>query len=112
LLRKTVLYFAHGTTSNLKELSGALLHKTAFAFRLAYISVIEAALNIKLPIILDSPSGKEVEESNISLMMDILKRDFSDHQIIIASIRGYDFPAIKVEEIHSRLIDNEWSAQD
>jgi hypothetical protein len=45
-------------------------------------------------------------------MMDILKRDFSDHQIIIASIRGYDFPAIKVEEIHSRLIDNEWSAQD
>lgn len=33
-------------TSNLKELSGAVLHKTAFAFRLAYITVIEDTLRI------------------------------------------------------------------
>ena len=92
-------------TSNLKELSGALLHKTVFAFRLAYIIEIEKVLNIKLPIILDSPSGKEVDRANIQLMVDILKRDFSDHQIIIASIFEYDFDTINVIEIKNQLIE-------
>lgn len=91
-------------TSNLKELSGAVLHKTAFAFRLAYIIAIENALKIKLPIILDSPSGKEVDHANIKLMMDILKRDFADHQIIIASIFEYDFDKVNCIEIKNRLI--------
>lgn len=81
------------------------MHKTAFAFRLAYISVIEDALKIKLPIILDSPSGKEVDQANIKLMMNILKRDFADHQIIIASIFNYDFDNVKNIEIKERLID-------
>lgn len=93
-------------TSNLKELSGAVLHKTAFAFRLAYINAIEKVLNIKLPIILDSPSGKEVDQSNIKLMMDILKRDFYDHQIIIASIFKYDFDEVNYIEIRERLIQS------
>lgn len=92
-------------TSNLKELSGAILHKTAFAFRLAYITVIEDVLKIKLPIILDSPSGKEVDQDNIKLMMDILKRDFAGHQIIIASIFKYDFEKINMIEIKGRLIE-------
>lgn len=92
-------------TSNLKELSGAVLHKTVFAFKLGYIKEIEKKLEIKLPIILDSPSGKEVDEKNISLMMDILKRDFSENQIIIASIYEYDFPNEKKIEISERLIN-------
>ena len=72
--------------------------------RLAYITVIEDTLKIKLPIILDSPSGKEVDQANIKLMMDILKRDFADHQIIIASIFNYDFDEAKIIEIKERLI--------
>ena len=92
-------------THNLKELSGAVLHKTVFAFRLAYIREIEKKIRIKLPIILDSPSGKEVDKENISLMMEILKRDFSDHQIIIASIFKYNFPAPNIIEIKNRLIE-------
>ena len=92
-------------TSNLKELSGAVLHKTAFAFRLAYISAIEKTLKVKLPIILDSPSGKEVDQENIKLMMDILKRDFADNQIIIASIFEYDFERAKKIEIMECLIE-------
>lgn len=92
-------------TSNLKELSGAVLHKTVFAFRLAYIIEIEKVLGIKLPIILDSPSGKEVDQANIQLMVNILKRDFSDNQIIIASIFQYDFENVKVIEIIDRLIE-------
>jgi len=92
-------------TSNLKELSGAILHKTAFAFRLAYIIAIEDALKIKLPIILDSPSGKEVDQANVKLMMEILKRDFTDHQIIIASIFNYDFDEVNTIEIKEYLIE-------
>jgi len=92
-------------TSNLKELSGAVLHKTAFAFRLAYIIAIENALKIRLPIILDSPSGKEVDQDNVKLMMEILKRDFADHQIIIASIFNYDFDEVNNIEIKERLIE-------
>lgn len=76
-------------TSNLKELSGAVLHKTVFSFRLAYIIEIEKALGIKLPILLDSPKGKEVDDINIGKMMQILQRDFPDNQIIIASIYHY-----------------------
>lgn len=92
-------------TSNLKELSGAVLHKTAFAFRLAYIIAIEDTLKIKLPIILDSPSGKEVDQANVKLMMEILKRDFADHQIIIASIFNYDFDEVNAIEIKEHLIE-------
>ena len=92
-------------TSNLKELSGAVLHKTVFAFRLAYIIEIEKTLGIKLPIMLDSPSGKEVDPVNIQLMVNILKRDFADNQIIIASIFEYDFEEVKLIEIKNRLIE-------
>lgn len=92
-------------TSNLKELSGAILHKTVFAFKLGYIKEVEKKLGIKLPIILDSPSGKEVDKKNISLMMQILKRDFKENQIIIASIFEYDFDTVKKIEIKGKLIN-------
>lgn len=91
-------------TSNLRELSGAVLHKLAFAFRLAYIKAIEKYTGQQYPIILDSPYGKEVDKKNVDKMMDILKRDFSDHQIIIASIYKYDFPNANIIEIKDRLI--------
>lgn len=92
-------------TSNLKELSGAVLHKTVFAFKLAYILEIQNKLNIKLPIILDSPSGKEVDTDNIQKMMDILENDFSENQIIIASIYQYSLPDIKKIDIKKRMIE-------
>ena len=92
-------------TSNLKVLSGALLHKTVFAFRLAYILETKMVLGIKLPIIMDSPSGKEVNASNIALMINILKRDFSDHQIIISSIYEYDLPNLHKIELDGKLLE-------
>ena len=58
-------------TSNLKILSGAVLHKTVFSFRLAYIKELEKKLGIKLPILLDSPKGKEIDDSNVQKMMSI-----------------------------------------
>ena len=93
-------------TNDLKVLSGAVLHKLVFAFRLGYILAIEDKLNIKLPIILDSPSGKEVDNDNISLMVNILKRDFSDNQIIVASIFEYDFDDVNKVEIFDRLLED------
>lgn len=92
-------------TSNLKELSGAILHKTVFSFRLACLMEIEKHLNIKLPIILDSPSGKEIDPQNIEKMVNILKRDFSDNQIIISSIFEYDLSNMNRIEIINRLIE-------
>ncbi len=92
-------------TSNLKVLSGALLHKTVFAFRLAYILEIKKILGVTLPIIMDSPSGKEVNSSNITLMINILKRDFSDHQIIISSIYEYDLPNLHKIELEGKLLE-------
>ena len=62
-------------------------------------------LNIKLPIILDSPRGKEVDDANIQKMMSILMRDFPDNQIIIASIYNYDFDNPKVIKIKERLME-------
>ena len=46
-----------------------------------------------------------MDQENIKLMMDILKRDFSDYQIIIASIFEYDFNPLNRIEIINRLIE-------
>lgn len=91
-------------TNNLKELSGAVLHKTVFSFRLAYIIEIEKVLGIKLPILIDSPKGKEVDDINIGKMMQILQRDFPDNQIIIASIYHY-VPNEHVITLEGQLLD-------
>ena len=59
---------------------------------------------MKLPILLDSPTGKEVDQENIKLMMSILKRDFSENQLIIASVYEYDFDNLNKVEIVGRLV--------
>ncbi len=92
-------------TSNLKELSGAILHKTVFAFRMSCLLEIEKHLGIKLPIILDSPSGKEIDRQNIGTMLEILNRDFSDNQIIIASIFDYNLKDLHKIELTNRLVE-------
>lgn len=73
-------------TDDLKSLSGAVLHLLVFTFKISYILEIEKILGHKLPIILDSPTGREVDQKNIQNMITILNRDFSENQIIIASI--------------------------
>ncbi|HDR7661459.1 hypothetical protein [Bacillus wiedmannii] len=76
-------------TSDLKSLSGAVLHKIVFSFKMAYILEIQKVLGINLPIVLDSPSGREVDQENIEETMNILMEDFSENQVIIASIYHY-----------------------
>lgn len=91
-------------THDLKSLSGAVLHLTVFAFRLAYIKAIEAKIGIILPIVIDSPSGKEVKKENVEKMIEILNRDFPSNQIIIASIFQYNIKNIKTHIIENSLM--------
>ena len=93
-------------TSDLKSLSGAIFHKLVFSFKLGYIKILEKYSNINVPIILDSPRGKEVDDINIDKMIDILKRDFSNHQIIIASIYTYNVQDVNLIELKKSLLEN------
>lgn len=77
-------------THNLKEKSGTILHKMVFSYKLAYIKLLSEKIGYKMPIFCDSPSGREVERKTIDDMLRILYRDFSEHQIIIASIHKYE----------------------
>lgn len=91
-------------TNDLKGLSGAVYHKIVFIFKISYILEIQNYLGIKLPIVLDSPSGREVDQKNIEDIMSILNRDFKDNQILIASIyEGYSIDNITKIEIKDGL---------
>lgn len=84
-------------TNKLKGLSGRILAQMSFIFKLAYIKSVEDKYNIKLPIIIDSPRTNELSEDSTNAMMTILKRDFSDNQVIVASI--YDNNIINFDKI-------------
>lgn len=91
-------------TSDLKSLSGAVFHKIVFSFKLAYIKCLQHYTGITVPIILDSPRGKEIDEANIAEMIEILKKDFKNHQIIIASIYSYQFEAYNQITLAEQLL--------
>lgn len=91
-------------TRILKELTGATLMKMVFAFKMAYIRAVDRVLNIKLPLILDSPSGKELDQHNIQKLMDIINRDFSAHQVIVASIYYYNLDNLTTIEMGRRVV--------
>lgn len=92
-------------TDDLKSLSGAIFHKIVFAFKISYVKLIRVHTGVYLPIILDSPSGREVNEEHINEMMAILSEDYAEHQIIIASIyNSYSLKNKKVIELQDRLL--------
>jgi len=96
-------------TSNLKEKSGAVLHKMIFSYKLAYVSLLSKKLKYPLPIFFDSPSGREVKSSAIKAMFRIITRDFSQHQIIIASIYNYHgmFVSPNIVSVDKTLFDKQ-----
>lgn len=92
-------------TNDLKSLSGAIFHKVVFAFKISYVALIQNHTGVCLPIILDSPSGREVSEENVNEMMAILAENYSKHQIIIASIyNSYAFAQKHIIELKERLL--------
>jgi hypothetical protein len=92
-------------TRELAGLSGAILHKLVFAFKMAYTKEIERVTGLKLPVIMDSPKGSEVDNDNIKTMMQILKDDFKEHQVILSSIfNDYPFEFNKTIQIQTKLM--------
>lgn len=73
-------------THELKGISGAIYHKMVFIFRISYAKILSEKLGYKIPLFIDSPNGREVEAEAINCMINILKRDFAEHQIFLASI--------------------------
>jgi hypothetical protein len=94
-------------SSNIKNKSGAILHKIVFVYKLAYIKLISQKLGYPVPIFCDSPSGREVLMETITEMLGILKRDFSEHQIFIASLHKHEnvFEGALIIEMNGKLFD-------
>lgn len=76
-------------TSDLKSLSGSILYFFIVSFRLAYIKCLTKYTGLIFPIILDSPSAKELKLEAVQAVIDLISKEFSDHQLIIASIYDY-----------------------
>ena len=56
-----------------------------------------------LPIVLDSPTGREVQHDTVEQMLQIIQRDYSEHQLIVASIYDFDLKNKKKIEFEDRL---------
>lgn len=78
----------------------------AYVFKLAYLKSTDNKYGIKLPIIIDSPRTNELSENSTEDMMKILKRDFSDHQIILASIYKTDVLKCNIIDLNNGLMRN------
>lgn len=90
-------------TSDLKSLSGAVLQKIVFAFKVAFLKVIEESMDTKLFMVLDSPKGKELDDANMKLIENLIKKELGENQIFIASI--YNFEHEKMIKINERAIE-------
>ena len=73
-------------TEDLKSVSGANLQKLVFAFKVAFLKVIEESLGVKMIMVLDSPRGRELDNENLRLIMKIVEEELCNNQVFIASI--------------------------
>ena len=89
-----------------KELSGAVLHLVVFAFKAAYVKLIFERTGCHLPLIIDSPNGREIVKNHIQKTYDILVRDFADHQIIMATIFNPNLPGQDLWELDNGVMPN------
>ena len=96
-------------TNKLKGLSGRVLAQMSFVFKLSYIQAIKNTFDICLPIIMDSPRTNELSEESTNQMMGILKRDFSEHQIITASIYKNEVINFNIINLENGLFAEEFT---
>lgn len=91
-------------THDLKSFSGTIFHLQVFAFTISYTKLVRERTGCILPLIIDSPNGREVEKDTVKKMLTILRRDFSDHQIIIATIYDPMLPSQKTIELVNGVV--------
>lgn len=92
-------------TSDLKGLSGAVLQKMVISFKLAFLKVIEEKLGTKLFMVLDSPRGRELDEDNAIAILNLIKDELKENQIVVASIYK-DIEYDNVIKIKNYAIEN------
>lgn len=73
-------------TNELKKYSGKVLFQITYIFKLAYIALVRRELDVVLPIIIDSPRSGEILKDASDKMLNIIRRDYRDHQLIVASV--------------------------
>jgi|LAHS01.1.fsa_nt_gb hypothetical protein len=82
-------------TDDLKSLSGAILQKMVFAFKAAFLKVVQEDIGEPLFFVLDSPRGRELDEKNTEVIFECLKKVLPNTQVFIASIyQNYPFDKI------------------
>ena len=90
-------------TSDIKSMSGAILQKIVFAFKLAFLKVIEEEMDTNLFMVIDSPRGKELDDDNFELLESLIVEELKNNQCFVASI--YPFKANKVIKIDNKAIE-------
>ncbi|MBQ8143024.1 MAG: hypothetical protein IJ194_07730 [Bacilli bacterium] len=100
-------------TDKLKYYSGTDFHKLVIAFKVALHKATEKYLGTTLPFVLDSPSGRELNDDNIKLTIDFVRRELTNSQIFFASIKEIDcekilyFHGVAIENHSVSFADNE-----
>ena len=90
-------------TNQLKGKTGRILTQMAFTFKIAYLKEIKEKYGLILPLIIDSPRTSELTDEASTAMMQILERDFKEHQIIFASVYKFEEIPKKVIEMKENL---------
>lgn len=91
-------------TDKLKYYSGTDFHKLVIAFKVALHKATENYLGTSLPFVLDSPSGRELNDENIELTINFVKRELGGTQLFFASIKPIE--SEKTLYFHERAIEN------
>lgn len=73
-------------TNDLKCRTGATFQKLIIAFKIAVLEVVEDVLETKLLFVVDSPKAKELDDKNTQLLMNFLKNQLSNNQVLIFTI--------------------------
>ena len=73
---------------------------------MSYIKLIREKTGLILPIVLDSPTGREVKHDTVEKMLRIIQRDYSEHQLIVASIYDYNIENKRKIVFKNRMLDD------
>lgn len=93
-------------TNSVKEKSGTSRQLLVAAFRLGYARAIERFAGVRVPLIIDSPKNGEMSRESFELLESLLRDEFADWQVIIASIYSAGFRPDKEILIERRLMEN------
>ena len=93
-------------TRSAKKKSGTSRQLLVAAYRLGYAKALERFAGVRVPLIIDSPKNGEMSKANFDLLVSLLRDEFSDWQIIIASVDPTGFQPDKELVLKRRLLES------